>query len=122
MAALSQGALGDLVVWAQEHLVSAGERLAIDGAFGPKTEAAVQAFQTAHGLPVTGVIDTTTWDALLRYPPAYVHWTQPRKHRHAARGASAGTSPTAGTPPPISASLPDVRDEIAGAGGAGRPR
>jgi murein DD-endopeptidase MepM/ murein hydrolase activator NlpD len=35
-----------------------------DGVFGPKTKAAVQAFQTKHGLPATGVVDALTWDAI----------------------------------------------------------
>jgi hypothetical protein len=118
MATVGSGAQGDLVVWAQEHLVSAGDPIKIDGAFGQKTKTAVENFQTAHGLPVTGVVDTPTWTTLLHYAPAYVKWTIPSKRRkNAADIASAG-----GTPPPKSASLPAVRDESAGAGGAGRPR
>jgi hypothetical protein len=35
-----------------------------DGAFGPKTQAAVKAFQTKHGLPATGVVDEATWAKL----------------------------------------------------------
>lgn len=35
--------------------------VAIDGSFGPATEAAVKAFQEAYGLPVTGVVDEETW-------------------------------------------------------------
>ncbi|GAW93667.1 peptidoglycan-binding protein LysM [Calderihabitans maritimus] len=38
----------------------------IDGIFGPRTEAAVKAFQRQKGLPVTGVVDTNTWIALIR--------------------------------------------------------
>jgi hypothetical protein len=111
MASLGLGAKGDLVVWAQEHLVSAGDRVKIDGGFGAKTQAAVQSFQLAHGLTVTGVIDTSTWVALLKYQPAYVKWMVPRKRkRHAADIASV----RGGTPRPWSASLPDVRDELAG--------
>ena len=39
-------------------------RLAIDGAFGSGTERAVRAFQTASVLPVSGIVDRATWDAL----------------------------------------------------------
>lgn len=38
--------------------------LQIDGIFGPKTRAAVQAAQTRFGLPVTGVVDRDTWQRL----------------------------------------------------------
>ena len=35
--------------------------VAIDGVFGEATERAVRAFQSAYGLPVTGVVDEETW-------------------------------------------------------------
>ncbi len=38
--------------------------VAIDGVFGPATEAAVRAFQEAYGLPVTGIVDEETWESL----------------------------------------------------------
>lgn len=37
----------------------------VDGKFGPKTQAAVSAFQQQSGLPVTGIADTATRRALL---------------------------------------------------------
>lgn len=39
-------------------------RLATDGDFGTGTERAVRAFQTASVLPVSGIVDRATWDAL----------------------------------------------------------
>jgi hypothetical protein len=116
LARLGSGAQGDVVVWAQEHLVSAGQSVAIDGAFGPSTKRAVQRFQTAHGLSPIGSIGPGTWQALLRYAPARVTWT--------SRGARIASAASGGglTPVPKSASLPAKRDEIAGAGGRGRPR
>jgi len=39
-------------------------RLATDGAFGSGTERAVRAFQTLSVLPVSGIVDRATWDAL----------------------------------------------------------
>ncbi len=36
-----------------------------DGVFGPLTRAAVEAYQRAHGCPVTGKLDSTTWGCLL---------------------------------------------------------
>lgn len=37
---------------------------AIDGTFGQATLASVREFQSAYGLPQTGVVDETTWDKL----------------------------------------------------------
>ena len=38
--------------------------LAIDGIFGPKTAAAVHAVQSRLGLPVTGIVNQTTWQRI----------------------------------------------------------
>jgi len=35
-----------------------------DGIYGPQTMSAVSLFQRNHGLPVTGVTDQTTWEAI----------------------------------------------------------
>ena len=44
-----------------------------DGIYGRKTMEAVSAFQRLHALPVTGVTDQATWDAIARaYEPALV--------------------------------------------------
>jgi peptidoglycan hydrolase-like protein with peptidoglycan-binding domain len=104
-------------VWAQEHLITAGDRVAIDGDYGTGTTAAVQKFQTAHGLPATGELDPTTWDALLRYRVAAVTWVS-RKGKQTAEAASVGTREAV---VPKSAHLRERRDELAGAPGRGRP-
>jgi hypothetical protein len=106
---------GDLVVWAQEHLVKAGYRIPIDGAFGAKTQSAVTHFQTAHGLKATGVVDPVTWQALLRYPPVNVTWTSKGAQASAASGDRALRLPA-----PSSAGLRAKRYEIPGHLGAGR--
>jgi hypothetical protein len=97
---------GDMVVWAQERLVSAGAELPVTGLFGPQTRAAVRAFQEAHGLPSSGVIGTETWQALMSYEPYRVQWsgTAARPGALAARARPARR--------PLSASLPARRDEI----------
>jgi hypothetical protein len=114
---VSQGSEGDWIVWAQEHLITAGDRVAIDGDYGTGTTAAVQKFQTAHGLPATGELDPTTWDALLRYRVAAVTWVS-RKGKQTAEAASVGTREAV---VPKSAHLRERRDELAGAPGRGRP-
>jgi hypothetical protein len=113
-AGLSQGAQGDLVIWAQEHLRSAGEKVSVDGSFGPKTRSAVKAFQSAHHLTSDGVIGSGTWSALLRYSPARVTFTK-RKTRLAAVAARNVF------PVPASARVRPRRNEIPPRLGAGRP-
>jgi hypothetical protein len=70
------------------------------------------------------LIDTDTWNALLRYRPAYVKWNAPKpKHgRHAAIArAATAAGLAAGQPPPKSATAPDNGNELPGAPGRGRP-
>ncbi|MBX5440581.1 MAG: peptidoglycan-binding protein [Solirubrobacteraceae bacterium] len=59
------GARSDYVVWAKDHLRERGYRVTRDTRFDATTAAAVRAFQSASGLPVTGVLDPATWAALL---------------------------------------------------------
>jgi hypothetical protein len=112
-ARIGRGAQGDVVVWAEEHLVTAGQKVAVDGSYGPKVQSAVKRFQTAHGLSATGVIDTATWQQLLHYAPTVVHWT-----KHSARLAAAAGVGTV-LPVPKSAGLRAKRNELAGTPGRG---
>ncbi|MCU1674345.1 MAG: hypothetical protein JWN77_2458 [Frankiales bacterium] len=59
---LTKGATGPYVAQLQTRL-----KLAVDGAFGAQTTSALNAFQSAHGLPATGSTDEATW-AELRKP------------------------------------------------------
>ena len=44
-----------------------------DGIYGPTTMQAVSAFQRQHELPVTGIADQPTWDAIVNiYEPALI--------------------------------------------------
>ena len=45
-----------------------------DGIYGPETLSAISTFQRLHGLPITGVTDQQTWDAIVaHYEEARVH-------------------------------------------------
>ena len=45
-----------------------------DGIYGPQTMTAVSAFQRIHGLPVTGITDQDTWDAIVAiHEPALIN-------------------------------------------------
>jgi GH25 family lysozyme M1 (1,4-beta-N-acetylmuramidase) len=57
-------ATGDEVVVLQRRLQQLGFPVSSDGIFGPVTEDAVMAFQTAHGLPADGVVGPLTRNAL----------------------------------------------------------
>lgn len=66
-AMLRKGSTGQSVVLLQQKLAVHGGsvHLLVDGNFGPKTEAAVKAFQSVNGLTVDGIVGLRTWAALL---------------------------------------------------------
>jgi hypothetical protein len=101
---LKRKSSGDMVVWAQQHLVAAGADLPVTGLFGRQTARAVRIFKEEHGLPANGVIDTDTWNALLTLTPVRVQWA--RRSRPNARAL----------PPrrPLSADLPAKAYEFRG--------
>ena len=50
-----------------QHLLRGrGQTVAVDGIFGPRTEAAVRAVQQARGLAVDGIVGPNTWQALIQ--------------------------------------------------------
>jgi hypothetical protein len=106
---LKRGRRGDLVVWAQEHLRSAGESLPVTGVFGRVTRAAVRDFQQTVGLHADGVIGNRTWRALLRYQPVRYLWAG-----SPGGGGRGGARSSRAIPPsrPLSASLPPRGEEI----------
>lgn len=56
------------------NFVKGVDDLVVDGIFGPKTEAAVRAFQADENLTVDGIVGRHTWSALLR---RYLLFSQP---------------------------------------------
>jgi hypothetical protein len=103
---LKRGSKGDMVVWAQEHLITAGDEVPVTGIYGKATTAAVKAFQEGHRLPVDGQIGTETWQALLTFTPHRMRWSAP------ATNSSATTSRATPARRPLSASLPAKAYEI----------
>uniref|UniRef100_UPI0035E3E4BA peptidoglycan-binding domain-containing protein n=1 Tax=Archangium violaceum TaxID=83451 RepID=UPI0035E3E4BA len=66
---LKLGASGASVKTLQQALANAGfSPGAVDGQFGPKTAAAVKAFQSAKGLVADGVVGPKTWAKLTAAP------------------------------------------------------
>lgn len=62
-----RGDRGETVRAVQVQLRKHGYSIAIDGAFGPRTEAAVRAVQKRYGLTVSGVAGPATWRALVTH-------------------------------------------------------
>jgi cell wall-associated NlpC family hydrolase len=58
-AVLSQGSTGAAVKTIQKAVGAS-----VDGDFGPLTAKAINAWQKAHNVPVSGVVDAATWAAL----------------------------------------------------------
>ena len=65
----------NVVVSAEERLISAGQGVKVNGVYGSTSEQAVRNLQAASGLPVTGELDATSWPALVRYPPATIDFS-----------------------------------------------
>lgn len=105
---LDRGDRGDQVVWLQQHLIALGYRLQPTGIFNNVTYRAVRRFQKSRGLGADGVVGTRTWNRLMLVRPVRVKWSAARM-----RGRAAGAS--AASAAPLSANLPAVRNEIAGA-------
>jgi len=66
---LRQGTNSDtppVTVQSLQYLLNAhGAALAVDGVFGPRTNAAVRSYQQAKGLTVDGIVGPHTWSALI---------------------------------------------------------
>ena len=78
---VTSGANGHPIKTLQYLLRAGGHGIAVDGVFGPQTEAAVKALQSGHGLVANGIVDAATGslDGLLFSAPPVL--------RHARRDA-----------------------------------
>jgi len=65
LATLAQGVAGADVRSVQGLLTARNDSAAIDGIFGPNTNANVRSFQAAHGLAVDAIVGPNTWPKLL---------------------------------------------------------
>lgn len=61
---LRKGDRGEHVELLQELLIVAGQQLAVDGIFGPRTDEAVRAFQLSKALTIDGIVGPKTWEKL----------------------------------------------------------
>ncbi|WP_188309727.1 peptidoglycan-binding protein [Streptomyces sp. CBMA123] len=66
---LRTGASGACATTLQTMLNTFGAGLGVDGQFGPATDTAVRNFQASHSLPITGIADTATKNALYDSTP-----------------------------------------------------
>jgi peptidoglycan hydrolase-like amidase len=64
-ATVRKGDNGAAVTKLQQELNAAGAKLMVDGIFGPRTDAAVHAYQKKNGLVVDGIAGPKTWGSLL---------------------------------------------------------
>jgi hypothetical protein len=87
--ALGKGAKGDEVIWLQQHLSATYPEVTVTGKYDSATIAAVQAVQTANGIPVTGTTDSPTWQAALKLPYTATDWTATAAKATAARARAA---------------------------------
>jgi len=87
---------GDQVVWMQQYLAAAEPQTPTTGVFDAATQAALEAFQLAHGLPATGVADAATWPVLLTLTPVAIQWNSGPPPT-GATGPSGPTGPTGAT-------------------------
>lgn len=96
---LRQGSRGATVSQLQQKLKAKGFNVTVDGDFGPKTTAAVRAFQQSRGLGADGVVGPNTWakvNAANPAPPAVSPGTG-RSSRPVIRSAQVPHSSQTGT-------------------------
>jgi Putative peptidoglycan binding domain len=92
---IQRGSTGTQVRKLQQELKAAGcSPGPVDGIFGPKTLAAVKAYQAKNNLAVDGMVGPRTWKALAddRFEPAKQTGPQPKPTAGATPTAPSGTA------------------------------
>lgn len=105
---LKPGATGPFVTKLQELLTAAGHEVSGPATFGPGTEAALRAFQTARGLDVDAIAGPNTWAALMAPAPDAAPEVKPPPPPPA--GATTEEPPPSTTPPPVVTQRPAKPD------------
>lgn len=90
---ISYGSSGSDVKKLQETLNNYGYKLAVDGQFGSKTQAAVKDYQKKNGLQVDGIVGKNTWGSLNSK-------SAPKKGSGSSKNQSATTTIKTTTPRP----------------------
>ncbi|ADY57486.1 Peptidoglycan-binding domain 1 protein [Syntrophobotulus glycolicus DSM 8271] len=114
---LQIGSTGPAVVHLQESLVVQGfDPGMIDGIFGPKTQAAVIAFQSCCCLVPDGIVGPITWAALeAACPPPLDHLSGAQMSSCMPYVSQAGCAPSAPARPARTQSCPTLREGSRGA-------
>jgi hypothetical protein len=81
---------GDLVVQAQQLLLSSGAKLRVTARMDLATRRAVAAFKRARGIGSSGSVTAPAWQALLAFEPAPVTWRARRYAVATPRVAGSG--------------------------------
>ena len=111
---VGQGETGKRVSDLQARLNALGAKLKVDGIFGPKTLAAVKAFQKSHGLRVDGLVGPKTTAALRAKHPAAHHAPAHTPAKTPAKTTPAKTA-AGGTAKSPRGMEPDGDERVAGA-------
>ncbi len=90
---VKSGSNGHPITTMQYLLRARGHSIAVDGVFGPKTEAAVKSFQAGHGLAADGIVGAATWAALVVQVKKGSQGDAVKGVQEESTGSAAGGSP-----------------------------
>ncbi len=110
---LAKGMKGNAVMELQNDLLKLGFKLpqyGADGSFGTETETAVKNFQYTYGLPVTGIVDQATANAIKNALVSEYAYIAPKVY-----SAPAPATPKIPIPAPVTPTIPSgIKTMLAG--------